>query len=191
MKRRLLILAIGFALLMAVSYADDIRRRLQGEAPVLTFDRLADWDYVMPPGPSRPGNPPPFPKEVLDLQGKRIVLEGFMVPTVFEHGRVRGFIVSRYIGGCCFGQAPKMTEWADVTLAEGETVENLNDKIVRVEGAFSVGEERDDHGYVQSLYRMEAVSVEATSSLGSSLIGAFILVAVVVLVTLPSRPPKA
>jgi hypothetical protein len=64
------------------------------------------------------------------------------------------------MAGCCFGAMPRLDEWVEVQVGVGGGVDYIPFQAVRVTGPFEVGEVLDDYGYVRSLYRMKAESVE-------------------------------
>jgi hypothetical protein len=101
-----------------------------------------------------------FPAPIRALDGARVAFDGYMVPVDFEERRVTSFILSRYLPGCCFGVMPRMDEWIEVEVLDEDGVEYFPYQIVRVTGAFEVGELLDDYGYVRSIYRIRADDVE-------------------------------
>ncbi len=130
---------------------------------------LATWDDLMvpdyePPSPLDPDDgytkEDLFPAEVLAFDGRRVAVEGFMLPTDFKGSRVTAFVLSPYPPGCCFGGMPGMDEWIDVEVDDPNGVEYFAYRTVRVIGTFEVGELLDDYGYVRSIFRQRAQTVE-------------------------------
>ena len=133
----------------------------------MSWSRLAGYRYALPdPSDDASREPRPtgqIPAEVLALSGSRIAIEGFMMPIrVDEEGRVREFLFSRYVGGCCFGAIPQMNEWAEVIMAGDATCDYVSVGTVTVVGTLEVGEAFDEYGYVTSVYRIRATSAERT-----------------------------
>jgi hypothetical protein len=122
----------------------------------LTFSRLA---FRYWPQTKDKGARDPFPKEIKALNGKKIVMDGFMFPIDFEKGKVRSFILSNGMFGCCFGDAPAITETIKVYRADGKLMPYQS--MARVTGVLEVGEEYDGDGYVDSVYRIKAEDVGA------------------------------
>jgi hypothetical protein len=122
----------------------------------LTFSRLA---FRYWPQTKDKGARDPFPKEIKALNGKKIVMDGFMFPIDFEKGKVRSFILSNGMFGCCFGDAPAITETIKVYRADGKLMPYQS--MARVTGTLEVGEEYDGDGYVDSVYRIKAEDVGA------------------------------
>ena len=101
-----------------------------------------------------------FPERIQALNGVRAAFDGYMVPVDFSNRKVTSFILSRYVAGCCFGAMPRLDEWVEVQVGIEGGVDYIPFQAVRVTGPFEVGEVLDDYGYVRSLYRMKAESVE-------------------------------
>jgi hypothetical protein len=117
----------------------------------------------MPDDDANPGDLPPgasrdqIPDRIKALNGKRVAIRGFMVPTVVETDGVKGFLLTRSRDLCCFGIMPKMNEWIDASL-DGRSVPFYSDVVITVYGTLEVGEERDGD-VVLSLYRLKVEDV--------------------------------
>ena len=123
---------------------------------MLTFARLA---FRYWPQTKDKGARDPFPKDIRALHGKKIIMDGFMFPIDFEKGKVRSFTLSNGMFGCCFGDAPSITETIKVYRADGKLMPYQS--MARVTGILEVGEEFDADGYVDSVYRIKAEDVGA------------------------------
>lgn len=131
----------------------------------LSFRTLASYKYeVFVPDEDAPGGDLPLtasrdqiPDRIKALNGKRVAIRGFMVPTVVETDGVKGFLLTRSRDLCCFGIMPKMNEWIDATL-DGKSVPFYSDVVITVYGTLEVGEERDGD-VVLSLYRLRVEDV--------------------------------
>ncbi len=99
----------------------------------------------------------PFPAEIRALNGKRVIVDGYMFPVDFEKGKVRSFLLSRAMFGCCYGDSPKITEIIKVMRADGKTMPYQ--AMASVTGILEVGEEFDSEGYIDSVYRIKADDV--------------------------------
>lgn len=132
------------------------------EILLVGFDTLADFEYEVPTteevekGTHKKGQ---IPEDVLSLDGKRIEIEGYMVPMEVEKGMVKSFVLSRSLAGCCFGDWPILNEWVDVVMKPGEGAEYVPYAPVLVVGRLTVSEAVDEYG-VLSIYRMVAETVE-------------------------------
>jgi len=132
------------------------------EVQLMNFDDMADFDYTAPTldeidnGTKRPEQ---VPAEILAFNNALVEIEGYMIPIEVEQGKVRSFILSRTLSGCCFGDMPNIQEWVDVRMQDGTDADYIPYAPVLVIGRMSVGELVDEYG-ITSLYRMTAESVE-------------------------------
>ena len=134
----------------------------------LTFDTLGGFLYDIPDpdAPKAPGvksDEKPkdqIPAEIHALNGRKVVLQGYMVPfKVDAEGNVRKFLLVRNQNWCCYGVVPRMNEWVSVTLMNGLKTEVVQDVPLTVYGTLKVGEEIKDN-YVVSVYRLEGERVD-------------------------------
>ena len=102
--------------------------------------------------------PDQIPAEVLAYDGREVEIEGFMLVSRFAHGQVLGFELSRHYMGCCFGRVPRLNEWVVIDVPEG--VEARIGATMRVRGQLEVGELAGEDGWVESVYRMRAESID-------------------------------
>ena len=75
-----------------------------------------------PPGADALGIPAPtatVPDEILELDGKRVALVGFMVPLDVDERGVRTFVPSQNRSYCCYGIKPALNEMVLVEMEEG------------------------------------------------------------------------
>ncbi len=76
------------------------------------------------------------PPEVLDLDGKRIFIKGYIYPGAQKHG-IKRFVLVPDLGTCCFGGQPKLTHMVEVTL-EGALSIDYSMRKRRVAGTLRV-----------------------------------------------------
>lgn len=97
----------------------------------------------------------PFPEHILALDGKEVILRGFMLPDVdFEN--LKKFHLVRSLWGCCFGAPPGPNEIVRVTLT-GDGLDYTY-KTLEVRGIFRAVFEMTD-GLLDDAYRLEASAV--------------------------------
>lgn len=97
----------------------------------------------------------PFPEHILALEGKELILRGFMLPDVdFEN--LKKFHLVRSLWGCCFGAPPGPNEIMRITLS-GKGIDYTY-KTLEVRGVFRTVFEMTD-GLLDDIYRLEATSV--------------------------------
>lgn len=132
------------------------------EVQLMNFDDMADFDYTAPTLDeidNATERPEQVPAEILAFNNALVEIEGYMIPIEVEQGKVRSFILSRTLSGCCFGDMPNIQEWVDVRMQDGTDADYIPYAPVLVIGRMSVGELVDEYG-ITSLYRMTAESVE-------------------------------
>ena len=100
------------------------------------------------------------PQDVKDLQGKKVTVQGFMMPVDIDMDRkiIRTFVLVPHLMSCCFGGSPIMNMWIFVS-TDGHTQNKIDFEettaVVRVYGTLEVGEKLDDN-VGHSLYRLKA-----------------------------------
>ena len=153
---------------LALALLQDAEKKPAAEAPkdpkepiAVTLRQLGAFPYE-PPEPLKPGEKPPardpFPEEIRKLHGKKVVVEGYMLPLRMQKGKISDFLLMPTVLACCFQDQVKMNEYVEVKKADGGPIKySFSCKIV---GKLEVGEDRDEDGYVTSLYRIVAETVE-------------------------------
>lgn len=119
---------------------------------------LAFDDYDPPElrvGAGEALGPSAFPPAVAALDGRAVEVRGYPVVVDLEGDSVRGFLLSRFPPGCCFGAVPVPDEWLDVRgAADTDWGDLVPVSPVTVRGTLEVGERIDADGFVLSLYRL-------------------------------------
>lgn len=156
--------------------ADD--GKMVGDFMQVSFALLASYNYVYPnldgkmeegagSQPKADAKPPQLPDQIpakiKALNGKKVTLQGFMVPSEVERGKIKSFVLLQNTMGCCFGVMPMMNEWVYVSMEPGKASEFYPDLPISVFGTIEVGEEIEQ-GTVISLYRMKAEKVTPPNS---------------------------
>lgn len=94
----------------------------------------------------------PIPDYVMALDGKEVIVLGFMMPDIdFEH--IRRFHLVRSLFSCCFGAPPQLNEIMRVTLADEDGMEYTYNT-VEIRGRLNIEFEVID-GLVEDLFRLE------------------------------------
>lgn len=100
------------------------------------------------------------PAKIQALNGKKVRLDGFMIPYDQASMRVSEFMLVADYDSCSFGDLPtSLADWVYVSLPDGRFAHYTTTPIVAT-GRFEVGEEFDKDGFVSSLYRLHADKVE-------------------------------
>jgi hypothetical protein len=121
-----------------------------GQALELKIQELGNFEY----DPDKGGN---IPKDVTDLTGSRLRLNGFMIP-MDQTDKITKFALVPDLFACCYGQPPQLQHTVVVVCPAGKAVSYYPDEI-RVEGTLKVEEKKDD-GFIVSVFEMEAASVK-------------------------------
>lgn len=91
-----------------------------------------------------------MPDWLKELDGKRVVVRGFMYPTFRESG-IERFILARDNQICCFGRDPKIYDLVRVKLRTGQTTDYILNRPFDVAGVFHILPEAFD-GQLERLY---------------------------------------
>lgn len=154
-------LAVAFAVLALVSTgrADD-KKSAGGDYLKAGFDVLAGYTFVPAElDPSAPaGTPPPsgakqIPPLVKNLDGKNVVVTGYMMPTKIEKGLVTEFLLVSSPQLCCYGQSPQVNEFIVVKMGKGG-VKPVMDTPVQFFGKLVVKEMYED-GFLTNIYSLD------------------------------------
>jgi hypothetical protein len=145
--------------------APNVQFAYDGAYLMIPWTTLCSWKHPFPGGSSSPSGvpdlvePPTVPKQVQELNGKQVVVEGFVIPIDQGSDGVRSFLLCRAIFKfCCFADYPGMNEMM-VVRCKTPIQLNVNQFIpLRVYGTISVGEEIDATE-TPSFYRMVADKV--------------------------------
>lgn len=100
------------------------------------------------------------PQAILDLDGQRIAVTGYMIPgRIKKGGIVRDFLLVRDLMACCFGGMPKPDEWIEVDMAEGQDAEYHRYVPLIVTGTLTVGDDIDEDSLSPAVFKMVATEV--------------------------------
>lgn len=122
------------------------------------FDRLSGFAFNPEPyDPVKPDAQPPsaadqIPDRVKQLDGKKAVVTGFMLPVKTDKGLVTELLLMKDAMMCCYGVVPQINEWIVVRMANG--VQALQDVPVSFYGKLQV-KEMYDNGYLSGIYLLE------------------------------------
>ena len=94
------------------------------------------------------------PDVIRQLDGKKVLLTGFMLPMKLEGGLTNEFLLVANSMLCCYGVVPPMNQWAVVTMKKGG-VKPLQDVPVQVFGTLRV-QPQIENGVLSTLYTLEA-----------------------------------
>ena len=126
--------------------------------PEVNFSVLSGFDFGLTKDiADKTGVDGRIPAEVRALDGRRVVIQGFLLPVRMDEGLAVEFLLMRTQSMCCYGVAPKINEWISVRLT-GKGVKAVMDRPIAVAGTLHVGPQRE-HGLLMDIYRLDADKV--------------------------------
>jgi hypothetical protein len=124
----------------------------------ISYSQLAAFKFRPPAQPVSAGQPPPdvlaqVPAAIRRLDGRKVVLTGFMLPTKLENGYATEFLFLSSSQLCCFGITPALNEWILVRMRK-EGLPAVQDVPVALAGRLRV-QARWSEGFLTSIYELE------------------------------------
>jgi len=124
----------------------------------LTYDDL-DLEKILNMKKAVASAPKLMPEWMHDLDGKKVRLRGFMLPT-FEQDGIGRFILCRDTGACCFGPNPTIYYLVEVTMKPGTTTGYIDNRPFDVEGTFKIDlQSIPETGEVYKLYELRDAAI--------------------------------
>jgi hypothetical protein len=169
LPKLLFLAAVGGILAFGIGEELANRPRPMEVPPGATLISFGDLAGTRLPDPGRHPGPGDYrkgvPRAILDLDQRRVAIQGFMVPTRTGPRGVEAFLLVRSQASCCFGIPPTLADVLEVHMA-GNPVDPLQDRVVNVVGRLRV-QESWAGPLLGSLYQLEAESVVPGSPLGA------------------------
>jgi hypothetical protein len=124
----------------------------------IAFTQLAGFPLAVPEQPLAPGATPPdvlaqVPAAVRKLDGQKVVLTGFMLPTKLHEGFATEFLFLGSSQLCCFGTPPALNDWIAVTMKK-EGLPPVQDVPMALAGRLRIRPQWTD-GFLTGLYFLE------------------------------------
>ena len=126
----------------------------------LGFDRLSAFAFKVPPfdPAANPDVKPPTGEEQIpgwlkDLNGKKAMVTGFMLPIKMDGNLVTEFLLLSDPMMCCYGAVPEMNQWIVVKMKKGG-VRPVQDIPISFYGDLKVGA-MFENGYMTGIYSMD------------------------------------
>lgn len=124
----------------------------------VTFSDLA---FEVPQGEAKAaaktGFAPWLPEAVKALDGRRVRIEGYMLPTQMEDGKAKECLILANQLACCYGRSPRFCEFF-VGRVKGAAVPALQDRPLVFKGRLKVADVFEGGAWM-SLYELELDSV--------------------------------
>lgn len=120
---------------------------------------LASYPLATPPEaePPPPGSREGIPDGIVRLDGQRVTIRGYIIPTKLEAGRATEFLLLSDPMQCCYGAMPAPNEWVVVKM-KGKGAYPAIDTALYVHGTFRVGYVFDS-GAFAGVYALECDKV--------------------------------
>lgn len=94
-----------------------------------------------------------LPEKIRELDGKRVRIEGYMLPTRLDEGKARECLILANQMACCYGQSPRFCEFI-VGTVKGPPAPVLQDRPLVFEGKLTVADVFEK-GVWMSLYALD------------------------------------
>ena len=135
-----------------------IKQSAEGYA-LVGFEHLASFAYPTPVDGAGPkaGSVEGIPENVRALDGRRVCIDGYMMPMKLEDGFVKEFLLIRSPMMCCYGTIPATNEWVVVRMKTA-SIAPLMDVPIKLYGTLRVGAVYE-HDAFAGLYAVEGEKV--------------------------------
>ena len=142
----------------------DLRKQAKaGEALPIGFEHLANYVYKIPGyGEEEEIQKDQIPKDIKELNGAEVSIEGFMIPIQTKDGKIQEFALVRSLWGCCWGRPPGINEAIHVKMPEGKGAGFTPNGPITVFGDLEVGEVFEE-GLLASIYRLNCDEIAVSS----------------------------
>jgi hypothetical protein len=115
---------------------------------LLSFEEISSWPYE--------DGLKGIPKPVKELDGKQVVMIGFMLP-IYEVENIKEFLLVQSLWACCYGTPPDINGIVRVVMKGDRRCDYQFDPIL-VKGTFKVEETTED-GYCIDIFQLHATEV--------------------------------
>lgn len=95
-----------------------------------------------------------IPEAIQKLDGKKVLMTGFMLPMKLEGGLASEFLLIANSMLCCYGVVPPMNQWAVVKMKKGG-LKPLQDVPIQIFGTLRV-QPQTENGVLSTIYSLEA-----------------------------------
>jgi hypothetical protein len=108
-----------------------------------------------------------LPEPVRGLEGQRVTIEGYMIPSKWTGTQLREFLLVRDQSACCVGSVPRPGHWVQVRVSKDEGQEFMPYVPVRAHGVLGLNRTMPEGGFVTCTYTLECDSVERAVEYGA------------------------
>ncbi|MHC4077506.1 MAG: DUF3299 domain-containing protein [Planctomycetota bacterium] len=123
--------------------------KIKGIDRILPFEEISSWPYQ--------DGLKGMPKRLKKLNGKQVLMTGFMLP-IDEVENIKEFLLVQSLWGCCYGTPPDINGVVRVVMKGSKRIDYEFEPI-KIIGTFQVGPTIED-GFCVDIYQLSAESVE-------------------------------
>jgi hypothetical protein len=103
----------------------------------------------------------PVPDKALQMSGKKVLVKGYIHPSVSSMGKVDHFVLVPDMGTCCFGGPPKPTDMIEVKVTDPKYRVKYAIRRIKLTGTFTASTAYgQSHGLDGVVYHLEADTVQ-------------------------------
>jgi hypothetical protein len=151
------LLLVGYPVYQFVQSAMNHGIQSVGDAKLVDLKALGNFPFD-----DTSGSIKDVPPVYRDLDGKKVILEGFMFAGQSAADQVNAFQFVYNIQKCCFGGPPRVQERVFVHVPNGGAVPYYYQQLVRISGTLHVNVKRSDpQGKIDVVYEMETDKVDS------------------------------
>jgi len=132
----------------------------------INFSTLSGFDFVLSKelaeGSASPAQTAAkakmqIPPSIQSLDGKKVVIQGFLLPVKMDDGLAVEFLLMRNQSMCCYGVPPKINEWITVKMTS-KGIKPMMDQPIAVVGTLHVGPTQEN-GFLTGIYGMDGEKI--------------------------------
>lgn len=97
--------------------------------------------------------------EIQAMDGKKVEIQGFMLPLDMSEGNLRTFMLLKDQMACCFGNIPRLNEWVYVRVPKKKQIGVHQDVPITLFGTLRVGA-KFEHEVLTGIYHLELDQME-------------------------------
>jgi hypothetical protein len=156
--------SVGGALISSAPLAAKATNVMTTNSDLVGFDKLSGFPMLMTEALEYCTNHSEIadatinkmiPKTIHDLNGKKVSIEGYIIPLSYADDKVTEFLVARDPMGCCYGAPPEIHQFVRVKV-KPPGINSTDYYVIRAHGVLKVGADRSRGGGLGSIYRMDA-----------------------------------
>jgi hypothetical protein len=97
--------------------------------------------------------------QIQALNGKKVEIEGFMLPLDMSEGNLRTFMLLKDQMACCFGNIPRLNEWVYVRVPKDKKISIHQDVPITLFGTLQVGAKFEGE-VITGIYHLELDQIQ-------------------------------